>query len=71
MGKNNKTDDRRSTALPEKKKKENKKWKTFPSPFILLMTQIMLQFPKCLGNSCIFPDCLIQTDLKNKICLNY
>lgn len=71
MGKNNKTDnDRRSTALPEKKK-ENKKWKTFPSPFILLMTQIMLQFPKCLGNSCIFPDCLIQTDLKNKICLNY
>lgn len=48
MGKNNKTDnDRRSTALLEKKE-ENKKRKTSPSPFILLMTQIMLQFPKCL-----------------------
>lgn len=32
MGKNNKTDDRRSTALPEKKKKRTKNGKLFHLP---------------------------------------
>lgn len=45
MGKNNKTDDRRSTSLPEKKKKRTKNGKLLHLPSFCSWLKLCCSFP--------------------------